>query len=119
MSLCTLLIYLKIQKIVPSIRSSRGYFGSTVALSGNYFISNGGSGNIFVFKKGAGGDDTWTEIQRIQNTKKQKILKLQNTKKKLTKKQKQAKHKKSKNNRKGTCQLFLQNFQMILQAKAE
>lgn len=56
----------QIQKIVPSVRSSRGYFGSKVALSGNFLIINDSSRNIFVFKKGAGGDDTWTEIQRIQ-----------------------------------------------------
>ena len=67
----------QVQKIVPSQRGNRHYFGTTVAIDGNFLIvygndrtdennlNNAAYGSVFIFKKDDG-LNTWTEIQKLK-----------------------------------------------------
>ncbi len=67
----------QVQKIVPSQRGNSHYFGTTVAIDGNFLIvysndrtdennlNNAAYGSVFIFKKD-NGLNTWTEIQKLK-----------------------------------------------------
>jgi len=66
-------VWAEVQKIVASDRSKDDWFGSSVAISGDYAIvgaywQQNRKGAAYIYKKDEGGSDNWGEIKKLEAT---------------------------------------------------